>query len=146
MMLMPYRGILAVCFVLAGCCSFAAAGPVTLYVSSDDTDQVLAYDGATGAFQRVFASGGGLTEPDGIAFGPDGNFYVSSRPAQVLRYNGKTGKFLGVFASGHGLQDPAGVAFGGPQHDLYVSSGIPDEGGGGNQILRFDGRTGAFKA
>ena len=127
-------------------CGIAKAEPVSLYVSSGDTNAVLAYDGVTGAFQRTFASGGGLSEPEGVVFGPDGNLYVSSRPAQVLRYDGKTGKFLGVFASGHGLEDPAGIAFGGPDNDLYVSSGIPDSGIGGNQILRFDGKTGAFKA
>ena len=118
---------------------------VSLYVSSDDTHSVLAYDGKTGAFQRTFASGGGLIEPEGIAFGPDGNLYVSSRSDEVLRYDGKTGKFIDVFASGHGLNDPAGIAFGGPDNDLFVSSGLTDDGHG-NQILRFDGRTGAFKA
>ena len=93
-----------------------------------DTNSVLAYDGETGAFQRTFASGGGLTEPEGIAFGPDGNLYVSSRSDEVLRYDGKTGEFIDVFASGNGLVDPAGIAFGGPDNDLFVSSGIPDDG------------------
>src|SRR5262249_60480182 len=51
-----------------------------------------------------------------------------------------------AFASAGGLMDPAGTAFGEPNNDLYVSSGIPDVGSGGNQILRFDGATGAFKA
>ena len=109
-----------------------AAGAEVLYVSSGDTDSVLAYDGETGAFLRTFASGGGLTEPEGIAFGPDGNLYVSSRSDAVLRYDGKTGAFIDVFASGHGLVDPAGIAFGGPENDLFVSSGLTD-GGRGNQ-------------
>src|SRR5262245_31111937 len=93
---------------------------VSLYVSSGDTNSVLAYDGETGAFQRKFARRGGLTEPEGIAFGPDGNLYVSSRSDAVLRYDGVTGKFIDVFASGHGLVDPAGIAFGGPGNDLFV--------------------------
>ena len=118
---------------------------ISLYVSSGDTNSVLAYDGKTGAFQRTFARGGGLTEPEGIAFGPDRNFYVSSRSDQVLRYDGKTGEFIDVFASGHGLVDPAGIAFGGPGKDLFVASGLTDDGRG-NQILRFDGKTGAFEA
>src|SRR4051794_1839272 len=62
----------------------SAAGPVSLYVSSDNTHDVLAYDGNTGAFQRKFARGGGLKEPEGLAFGPDGNLYVSSRSDAVL--------------------------------------------------------------
>src|SRR5262245_56144112 len=120
-------------------------GDVSLYVSSGDTDSVLAYDGETGAFQRTFTRRGDLTEPEGVVFGPDGNLYVSSRTDEVLRYNGRTGKFMDVFASGHGLVDPAGIAFGGRRNDLFVGSGLTDDGRG-NQILRFNGRTGAFKA
>jgi len=136
---------LAVLGGFAALCPVATAGPVSLYVSSGDTHSVLAYDATTGAFQRTFASGGGLVEPEGIAFGPDGNLYVSSRSDQVLRYDGKTGAFRDAFASGGGLKDPAGIAFGGPNNDLYVGSGTPDVGTGGNQVLRYDGRTGAFK-
>ena len=118
---------------------------VSLYVSSDNTNSVLAYDGETGGFERKFARHGGLTEPEGIVFGPDGNLYVSGRSDEVLRYDGKTGAFIDVFASGNGLVDPAGIAFGGPDNDLFVSSGLTDDGRG-NQILRFNGVTGAFKA
>lgn len=117
-----------------------------LYVSSDDTKSVLAYDGETGAFLGKFARGGRLIEPEGVVFGPDGNLYVSSRSNEVLRYDGEKGNFLGVFANGHGLFDPAGIAFGGPGNDLFVASGSSDDGTQGNQILRFDGRTGAFEA
>ena len=120
-------------------------GKVSLYVASGNTHSVLAYNGTSGAFQRTFAKGGGLIEPEGITFGPDANLYVSSRSNEVLRYNGKTGKFIDVFASGHNLRDPAGIVFGGPDNDLFVSSGLTDEGQG-NQILRFNGRSGAFKA
>jgi hypothetical protein len=146
---------LAALIALSGSAVTLASGPasatghkhhgLSLYVSSGDTNSVLAYDGKTGAFQRTFASGGGLTEPEGIAFGHDRNLYVSSRSDQVLRYDRKTGKFIDVFASGHGLVDPAGIAFGGPGKDLFVASGLTDDGRG-NQILRFDGKTGAFEA
>ena len=146
---------LAALTALAGSAVTLTSGPapaaghedddVSLYVSSGNTDSVLAYDGETGALQRKFARRGGLTEPEGIAFGPDGNLYVSSRSDEVLRYDGEKGKFIDVFASGHGLLDPAGIAFGGPDDDLFVSSGLTDDGQG-NQILRFDGTTGAFEA
>ncbi|MGK7904567.1 MAG: PEP-CTERM sorting domain-containing protein, partial [Hormoscilla sp.] len=75
-----------------------------LLVSSLLNDQVLRYDGTTGFFLDVFASGGGLNEPTDITLGPDGNLYVSSvETDQVLRYDGTTGFFLDVFASGGGL-------------------------------------------
>ena len=76
-----------------------SAYSMTLLVSSGDTDSVLRYNAATGAFIDTFASGGGLDDPEGLAFGPDGNFYVTSRSNAVLRYDGTTGEFLGVFAS-----------------------------------------------
>ena len=97
------------------------------------------------AFERKFASGGGLIEPEGIAFGPDGNLYVAAAAMKCFVTTGRPGKFIDVFASGHGLVDPAGIAFGGPGNDLFVGSGLTDDGRG-NQILRFDGATGAFEA
>ena len=41
---------------------------------------MLRYDAATGAFidEFVVAGSGGIIEADGLAFGPDGNLYVSS--------------------------------------------------------------------
>ena len=69
-----------------------------------DTDEVLRYDGSTGAFLGAFVSAGsgGLDDPTGLAFGPDGNLYVGSffdRVDQVLRYDGATGAFLDAFVS-----------------------------------------------
>jgi DNA-binding beta-propeller fold protein YncE len=110
-----------------------------LYASSNATDQILRYDGATGAFLGAFASGGGLTKPSHLLFGPDGNLFVNSQGTNsVLRYDGSTGAFLGAFASGGGLnQDSVGLAFG-PDGNLYVNSHLT------NQILRYNGTTGAF--
>jgi DNA-binding beta-propeller fold protein YncE len=114
-----------------------------LFVSSTNTKSVLEYDGEDGEFEGKFARGGGLIEPEGLAFSPhDGDLLVSSRSNEVLRYDEK-GNFKGVFASGNGLSDPAGIAFCGPDDDLYVGTEIEDVVGSG-KILRFDGDTGEF--
>jgi hypothetical protein len=80
------------------------------------TDSVLRYDGVTGAFIDAFvpAAGGGLSFPEGLVFGPDGNLYVSSAATDsVLRYNGATGDFIDAFvpAAAGGLDGPTSLLF-----------------------------------
>lgn len=73
------------------------------------------YSGTTGDDQGVFVpvGSGGLFYVDGIAFGPDGNLYVTDfGNDQVLRFDGTTGAFLDVFIQpGNGLSLPAGLLF-----------------------------------
>jgi len=108
-----------------------------LLVTSRNGDAVLRYDLASGASQGVFAAGGGLDNPVGLTFGPDGNLYVASALSkEVLRFDGASGALLGSFASGGGLDDPRQLNFG-PDGDLYVSDATS------NSILRFDGTSGA---
>lgn len=85
----------------------------------------------------VHTGSGGLSFPDGMAYGKDGNLYVSDASnARVLRYNGSTGAFMGIFATG-GLQRAGYSAFG-PDGMLYVCSN------GDNAVHRFDPTTGAW--
>lgn len=111
-----------------------------LFVSSQTAptaNHVLRYNETTGAFIGIFDSGGTLSDPLGMTFGPDGHLYVASANTdQVLRFDGTSGAYLGVFASGSGLQAPINLTFG-PDGNLYVSSSCC-------RVLRFDGTTGAF--
>jgi hypothetical protein len=112
--------------------------PPALLVASRFTNQVLAYDSA-GNPAGVFASGGGLLNPVGLTFGPDGHLsVVSANTTQVLRFDGTTGAPLGVFVSpGNGLSAPRQLSFG-PDGNLYLCSG------GTAQVFRYDGTSGAF--
>ncbi len=114
-----------------------------LYVGSLNTNEVLRYDGATGAFLGAFvtAGSGGLVRPavQGLIFRPDGRLYVASRDSSsVLRYDATTGAFLDTFvpSGSGGLSDPKGMIFA-SDGSLLVSSGT-------NQVLRYDGVTGAY--
>src|SRR5262245_49989054 len=57
-----------------------------LLVSSYVTNEVLRYDGTTGAFQNVFvaAGSGGLNGPQSVVFGPDDTLYVSDFGTHAL--------------------------------------------------------------
>lgn len=112
-----------------------------LYVTNNSVNDVLRFDGRTGKPLGTFvkAKSGGLTNPQNIAFGPTGDLFVGG-PAGVLEYSGKTGRFVKVFAAPHagGLKDVGGLTFG-PDDNLYVGDWQ------NNDVLRFDGRTGAFR-
>ncbi len=104
------------------------------YVSSYGNSQVLRYNGATGAFLNVFASGTGGFED--LTFGPDNKLYVASYgDGKIYRYDGTTGAALGAFVSG--ITTPYGLRFD-PAGNLDVSSRST------GQIKTYNGTTGAF--
>lgn len=111
-----------------------------LYVSSFDSDAVLRYDGATGAFDSVFVAegSGGLNGPDaGMVFGPGGDLFVPGYYSNtVSRFAGATGDPLPNFTPTDLLQEPRTLVF----HEGYLY--VANEGS--DEVLRYDGATGEF--
>ena len=101
------------------------------------------YDGATGAHVGTFITG--CPNGNGIAWGPDGNLYVSTGnvfgPGTVKRFDGTTGRFIDDFVAyppdtnGY-LCRGSGLTF--HEGRLYVSS-IDNA-----KIVCYDGATGAW--
>jgi hypothetical protein len=105
-----------------------------LFVASFETDQILRFDGASGAYEGVFVTAGlgGLDGPDaGTKFGQDGFLYVPSFwNDRILRYD-SGGAFVDEFVSFRegGLRQPRDLV----QHrgDWYVASSF------NNRVLRY---------
>jgi len=115
-----------------------------LYVGSFLGNQVLRYDGATGAYLDAFATvpiSGTDGHVGGVTFGPDGDLYVTliSTGHDIWRFDGKTGASKGAFLR-PGDPHPEGPVFMlfGPGNILYVSARNTDE------VMRYNATTGAF--
>jgi hypothetical protein len=88
------------------------------------------------------AATGGLFTPSALAFGPDGNLYISGGTIGgnlgVRRYNPTTGAFIDFFAkTGNDNYSPIGIAFG-PDNNLYVATQ------NASNVMRFNYPTGVF--
>lgn len=111
------------------------APPATLLVTSQLDKTVREYNGSTGAFVRVAASGGALGDPIGVVIGVDGNLLVSDgQTNDVKRYDRATGGFIDVFASTN-LASPTGMTV--HNNVLYVASSNLPQG-----VQRFNAATG----
>jgi hypothetical protein len=121
-----------------GWCHDMAYGPDgNLYVAS--TDNILRYNGATGAFIDVFAEGHGLIQPVNIQF-RNGLLYVPNWGGNdLLRFDETTGAFVDEFitAGSGGLSGPGGLFFRGDGTILLGSSWT-------DSVLKYDATTGAF--
>jgi len=96
------------------------------------------FNADTGVFIDKFvpARSGGLTDPWGIAFGPNKDLFVASGgTSNVLQYHGQSGQYQGIFCSVPG--GPRGLIF--HYGDLYVVSAL------NNAVYRFNGMTGALR-
>ena len=121
-------------------CSFARdfhAGPRAGEYTISEYGGVHRFNGATGAFIDAFIPAENEAY-SGIAFGPDGNLYVSSSSSnRILRFNGTTGAFMDVFVSKatSPLDSPGALSFG-ANGSLYVCSR--------GAVLRYNSATGAY--
>ncbi len=114
-------------------CIFGPDG--SFYVSSLNT--VRRYDGTTGAFLNLAASGTNLSTAIGLRFGSDNLLYVvSAGNSRVNRYDPIAGTFVSTFVSPAAASFLADVSFG-PDGNLYLS----DTGLG--TVRRYDKSTGA---
>ena len=84
-------------------------------------DDVVHFDGETGEYLGVFASGGGLQTPWGLAFADNGDLYVAStHPAgNVIRYDGETGQYVETIEGWIGSAVDLAT---GPDGHLYVAN------------------------
>ncbi|MEM8680344.1 MAG: NHL repeat-containing protein [Planctomycetota bacterium] len=95
------------------------------------------YDLETNQLVRTLVptGSGGLSTPDGMDFGPDGQLYVSSSDTNaILKFDAEDGTFLGEFATER-LNMPGNMHFG-PDGLLYVANK------GLGEVVRFDPVTG----
>ena len=130
----------------------AIAQAQDLFVLNENDRTVRRYDGVTGAPKPSQGNTGAVFldllsqgyDASDIAFGPDGNLYITdTRDFRVLRYDVGQGT-IGIFTPTNSRLNYAENLRFGPDGNLYVSSNAvigPDSFYNG--IFRFNGSTGA---
>ena len=112
---------------------------------SGSSSAVLRFNDSGSFLDTFVGAGNNLDSPRGLAFGPDGNLYISNgQNSNIQRYNGLTGAYIDTFvATGSGgLLFPEELIFR-PDGYLYVED-FGDEGVANGQILRYNATTGVF--
>jgi len=118
-----------------------ASAAELLYVPLVLDDLVLTYDisslnavGVKNSEQTFISSN--ILGPNGIAFDPSGNVYVSNGASNSISKFGSTGNFLSTIGSSVTLADPAGLAVD-SQGNLYAANfGV--SAGVSNNVAKFD--------
>jgi sugar lactone lactonase YvrE len=122
--------------------SFAQIIDYEMLVSSRNTNSVKRFNGQNGEYIDDFvpANTAGLSLPQDIRTGPEGNILVSGRGnTSILMFDKVSGDFIQPFTSGYTLDNPTKITFG-PDGNLYVSQW----GTMKNKVVRFNGSTGEF--
>ena len=117
----------------------ATKGSLTPSISISDTTVVEGNIQFNFTEDFVSPDAGGIIQPRGISYGPDGNLYISSSQTDsILRYDGTTGAFIDEFVptGTGGLDNPRSLEF--RDGFLYVASSRS------NAVLRFDASDGSF--
>ena len=86
--------------------------------------------------ERTFISSD-IIGPNGIAFDPSGNVYVSNGPSNSISKFGSTGNFLSTIGSSLTLADPAGLAVD-SQGNLYAANFGEWGSAALNNVAKFD--------
>ncbi|MCH7602596.1 MAG: hypothetical protein IIB54_07520 [Planctomycetes bacterium] len=140
-------------------------GPNGNFYVTSSTNEVMEFDGVTGAFISIFvtaASNGGLDTPRQILFKPNGNLIVASfMTKEILEYDAITGAPLGKFNNGGTdaaltFDNPWGLRYG-PDGFIYASRNgavtVPSSQQDADiaalhinstRIYKFDANSGAF--
>ena len=139
-LLFPTPGRLLLLLLLAG--GDLAHATRALIIAQPTTNNVLRFDGITGAAKGAFiaAGAGGLVSPAQMILGPDGKLYIADSTANVVKRFNLDGNFIDDFTPAGHLSAPVSLKFG-PDGKLYVLCG-----GTVRQIHRFHGTTGAYEA
>jgi streptogramin lyase len=92
---------------------FASTGKLLVSgINGGTNDTVYQFDGATGSYLGIFASGNGMNVPEGLAEGTDGNLYVASFFSQeIKRFDLLSGTFVDNFVTNTQGRFPSYIEF-----------------------------------
>lgn len=109
-----YLGLFSQSDEISGHAKDTVRGPDgDIYLADSSGGVIRRYDGTNGASKGTFVSNAQLAFPDGMAFGPNGNLFVTAggfQGQEILEFDGGTGAFVKVFADNLQLAGPFDLA------------------------------------